>query len=488
MAREATDWTTLRRVISGEVLVDGSPGFDAVRRPAIARFHDTVPAAVVRCATAGDVAEAIAVARRVRLPIAVRSGGHCFAGRSSTSGIVIDVGPMDTVTVAAGRATVGAGARLGDVYAALAGHGVTIPAGCGPTVGIAGLTLGGGLGILGRTYGLTADRLRAVQVVLADGRIVDCDDVRHRDLFWALRGSGGGQFGVVTSLVFATVPQPRVTTFHLRWPFADARAVVSAWQAWSPPGPDALAASLLITAPPDVERATEVNVFGGMLDDEHVTNAQLDDLVGLVGADPRSRTHGRRPYAQAKRWLADLGEAMAGAGDRVGATEEPVATYDAGRSEFFEAPLPREAIVAVLASFTDRRVQGQARELDFSPWGGAYNRVPADATAFAHRDELFLLKHAVAVAADAPAADRASAHGWLTRSWMSVRPWGSGRVYPNFPDPDLDEWAWAYHGDNVTRLRRVKSAYDPGGVFRFPQSIPPDTAAGSVQDGARPAP
>ena len=111
------------------------------------------------------------------------------------------------------------------------------------------------------------------------------------------------------------------------------------------------------------------------------------------------------------------------------------------------------------------------RELDFTPWGGAYNRVPADATAFAHRDERFLLKQAVVVDPDAPATEREAARRWLARSWDQVHPWGSGGVYPNFPDPDLEDWAHAYYGSNLERLRRVKRRYDPGSFFRFPQSI-----------------
>src|SRR5262245_66395813 len=126
----------------------------------------------------------------VGVPTATRSGGHCFEGRSSTEGIVIDVTAMDTVSVSEGVATVGAGARLGDVYDSLNALDLTVPAGSCPSVGIAGLTLGGGLGILGRKFGLTSDHLVAAQVVLADGRIVACDDDHDRELFWAMRGAG----------------------------------------------------------------------------------------------------------------------------------------------------------------------------------------------------------------------------------------------------------------------------------------------------------
>jgi FAD/FMN-containing dehydrogenase len=154
-----TDWGALQRVIEGDVVLPGSADYESVRKPVMARFEHVRPSAVVRCATPADVAATLAVARGLRLPTAIRSGGHSVAGRSSTDGIVLDVTPMRSVAVAEEVATVGAGVRLGDLYDELAEHGLTIPAGCGSSVGIAGLTLGGGLGILGRKHGLTCDHL-----------------------------------------------------------------------------------------------------------------------------------------------------------------------------------------------------------------------------------------------------------------------------------------------------------------------------------------
>ena len=161
MTVSAADWSELQETIAGEVVLPDAPEYDAVRKPAMFRFHDVRPQAVVRCHTDADVGNVIGFAKRFGLRTAVRSGGHCFAGRSSTDGVVIDVSPMRSVTVTDGAVTVGAGTRLGELYDALDRHGLTIAAGCGPTVGIAGLTLGGGLGILGRRYGLTCDQLRA---------------------------------------------------------------------------------------------------------------------------------------------------------------------------------------------------------------------------------------------------------------------------------------------------------------------------------------
>jgi FAD/FMN-containing dehydrogenase len=395
-----------------DIVRPGSPRYELVRKPAIARFQDVRPQAVVLCHAPDDVSEALAYARHSGLPSTARSGGHCFAGRSSTEGVVIDVSPMNTVSVDGEMATIGAGARLGDVYRALGAYGLTIPAGCGPTVGIAGLTLGGGFGILGRTYGLTCDRLVHAQVVLADGRIVECDEHHEPDLFWALRGAGVGR-GVVTSLTFRTVPAPHATSFQLTWPYEHAAKLIETWQAWSPMAPDECAASLLVDE--------NARLFGAVLGTESTTVELLGQFVDRVGMDPVSTVTRYAPYPETKQYLAELG---GDAGDEV--------TYS--KSEYFARPIPTDAIQALLTHGAD---------LDFSPWGGAYNRVPVDATAFAHRDALFLLKQT----ARTPAK--------VARSWESVHRWGTGGVYPNFPDPDLENPERAYHGANYERLARI---------------------------------
>jgi FAD/FMN-containing dehydrogenase len=234
------DWNALQGAIAGNVVLPRSPHYESIRRPFAARFDDVHPQAVVLCENASDVAETLSLAVRLGMHTATRSGGHCFAGRSSSDGVVIDVTPMNAVSVAGEVATIGAGARLGDVYRSLSEHERTIPAGSCPSVGIAGVTLGGGLGILGRKYGVTSDRLIGAQVVLADGRIVDCDADHDGELFWALRGAGAGNFGVVTSLVFRTIPASSATNFHLTWAYSHAPAVIEAWQRWGPAAPDKL--------------------------------------------------------------------------------------------------------------------------------------------------------------------------------------------------------------------------------------------------------
>jgi hypothetical protein len=369
--------------------------------------------------------------------------------------MVLDLTPMHSVEVSEGLAMVGPGCRLGDLYTALSQHEVTIPAGCGTTVGIGGQALGGGLGLLGRTRGLTSDQVVAAQVVLADGRVVECDEHRHEDLFWALRGAGAHGLGVVTLLTLRTVPEPAATSFHLKWPYERASALIAAWQEWSPPGPDVLAASLLVTLGARAGAEPVVHLFGSMIGKETETAALLDEFVSVAGANPTSSERSYMRYGSLKNYLAKRGP-----GDQEDEDGRPYM-----KSEFFREPLPAGAIEALVELFIQGRRPGEARKLDFMPWGGAYNRVPADATAFPHREELFLLEHSVVVPPGFDRPTTEAVRAWLSDSWELVHPSGSGGVYANFPDTDLPDEHRAYWGGNLERVRRVKEEYDPEGLF-----------------------
>jgi FAD/FMN-containing dehydrogenase len=472
MTASVAEWQMLQRAIDGRVVLPDSPDYGLARKAEAVRYHNVLPEAVVQCASPADVSATIALARRHRLPTAIRSGGHSVAGRSSTEGVVVDVTPMDAVSVEGGMATVGAGVRLGRLYDALHAHGLTIPAGSSHSVGIAGLTLGGGLGILGRKHGLTCDHLLRAQVVLADGHVVECDEHENEDLFWGLRGAGCGNFGVVTSLVFNTVPAPTVTVFHLIWPLTHARELIEGWQRWAPSGPDELDATLRLSATGTGERPPLVDLFGAVVGTEADTADLLADLVAQVGTDPVSVFSRQVSYRDAKRFLDGVGPADTW---REEAPPPPPPPPAAGhlftKSEFFRRLLPRQTIAALVEHVWRDLLPDESCEVTFAPWGGAYNRVAADATAFAHRDEAFIVQHLLAIDPDADTTGRGSAHDWLTRSWAFVHPWGSGGVYPNFPDPDLQDWAHAYYGKNYDRLLRIKAKYDPDGFFRFHQSL-----------------
>jgi FAD/FMN-containing dehydrogenase len=471
MTAPTAEWQTLQSTIDGRIVLPDAPDYESARRPEMVRFQNVLPEGVVLCGTPADVSATIAFARRHHLHTAIRSGGHSVAGRSSTEGVVIDVTPMDTVSVEDNVATVGAGVRLGALYDSLHAQGLTIPAGSSHSVGIAGLTLGGGLGILGRTHGLTCDHLLRAQVVLADGRIIECDEHENGDLFWGLRGAGCGNFGVVTSLVLSTVPAPTATVFHLVWPVTKAQELVQAWLGWAPVGPDELDATLRLSATGDGERPPLVDLFGAVVGSDADAAELLDELVAGAGVEPASACRRHVPYREAKRYLDGLGPADDW-GEQAPAPPPPATGQLFTKSEFFRRSLPDNAIAALVETLLDGLGHGQSREVTFTPWGGAYSRVAADATAFVHRDELFLVQHLLTLDADGETTGRRSVRDWLLRSWTLVNPWGSGGVYPNFPDPDLQDWLHAYYGKNYDRLLRIKAKYDPNGFFRFHQSLP----------------
>jgi FAD/FMN-containing dehydrogenase len=430
--------------LDGQLFSPDSSGYEAIRRPVNLAYREVRPRLVVLCRSVSDVVGAMTYAKATGDRIVPRGGGHCFAGRSSTDGIVLDMSGLDGISVAADRvATIGAGARLGQVYAALHAYGRTLPAGCGPTVGITGLTLGGGIGLLGRKHGLTCDRLVGAQVVLPDGSVVDCDHDREPDLFWGLRGAGGGQFGVVTSLRFDTVPVPMTTRIEAHWSDVALEQLVSAWQAWAPDAPDELIANLTLVSEPGAP--VQATVLGASTLEEGSTQELLKGLIDGAGAAPTIELRSGLPYHHLKSTFADP-------------RDSPERALRI-RSEFFSHSMADRTLASLLAQLGDPRTMGR-RQITFTAMGGAYNRVAEDATAFAHRGERFLLEH-IAEAADP----------WVDSSWATAHADGSGHVYPNFPDPALGGWAVAYHAGNYPRLAAVKNAYDPHRFFDFPQAI-----------------
>ncbi|HEX3813060.1 MAG TPA: FAD-binding oxidoreductase [Mycobacteriales bacterium] len=436
------DLTEFRAALDGELFSPDSSGYEAIRRPVNVTYRGVRPRLVVRCRSVSDVVGALGYATGTGDHVVPRGGGHCFAGRSSTDGIVLDLSGLDGISVAAdGVATIGAGARLGQVYAELHAHRRTLPAGCGPTVGITGLTLGGGIGLLGRRHGLTCDRLLGAQVVLPTGSVVDCDHAHEPDLFWALRGAGGGQFGVVTSLRFDTVSEPMTTRIEAHWSDLPLDELVAGWQSWAPDAPDELTANLTLESEPGTPaRAT---LFGAGTLEEGPIRGLLQEFADRAGVPSAFEVRTGLPYSRLKNTFADPRELPA------------LRT----RSEFFSHSMAHGTVASLLTQLGEPRTLGR-RTIAFTAMGGAYNRVAEDATAFAHRSERFLVEH-ISVVGDP----------WVDASWTTAHADGSGRVYPNFPDPALNDWATAYHAGNYPRLVAIKNAYDPNRFFNFPQAI-----------------
>jgi FAD/FMN-containing dehydrogenase len=477
----AADWNALRRGLSSRHLLrPGEAGYPRARLLFDPRFDYQRPAGVAYCHTPADVALGLSFVRRFSLPVAARSGGHSYGGWSGTPGLVLDVTGMNSFRLdpGAGTVTVGTGTHLIDFYHRLAAHGLAVPAGSCPTVGVAGLTLGGGVGVLGRAFGLTCDNLEALQLVTADGSVLDIDASHHGDLYWACRGGGGGNFGVATSFTFRTHPLSRLVLFFLSWPWPQAARVVDGWQSWAPHAPDALWSNLHLSAAPRGP-APVVQVGGSYLGDAAGLAVLLDQLYAKVGSSPPS------PFVQEMPFL-DAMLLEAGCSGRTvdqchlpwqapGGQLSRAPFY--AKSDFFTASLSPAAIRTLLTGVERLRgVPGASSGsggIAFDAFGGALNRVPAAATAFVHRDALFLAQYTTEWATGAPPAAVAHQHAWLQRFYGSMRPYASGQCYQNYLDPDLANWRQAYYGANYPRLAQVKAAHDPAQVFRFPQGITP---------------
>jgi FAD/FMN-containing dehydrogenase len=443
----------LDRELRGDVVGRGSAGYETARLLTNTRFDGLKPLAVAYCESADDVARCLRWAKKHGIRPAPRRCGHTYGGFSVPSGgLVVDVSRLAGVHVTPDRksATVGAGAKLGSVYERLWNQaGVTIPAGSCLTVGVAGLTLGGGHGFLSRRFGLTCDNVRSLRIVTADGRILGCDSHEHSDLFWACRGGGGGNFGVVTSFRFAVHPVGRVTTFTVEWPWRDAIAAVAAWQAWAPHAPDGLFSVLSLSAAGG--GTPSVRAVGQYLGSKTALAGLLRPLVD-TGSPSRVSTVEREYLAATRYW--------GGGGGR--------STY-AAASDYAFRPLTRAGIRA-LVDGVEARTAGPAGSgtVLLDSYGGAIARKAAGATAFAHRRALFSSQE---IAAWQPGGAAAANLAWLRRFHTALRPHVSGFAYVNYIDPAQTGSARAYYGANLRRLQAVKRRYDPGRLFRFAQGV-----------------
>ena len=433
--------------LTGRIIWPQDPSYDEARQSFNARFS-RFPAAIVVCDNTDDVRNAVRWARQEGVPLRARSGGHSYEAFSAVDGgLLIDVGGLTGVEIdlSRGEAVVGAGVRLLDCYRRLWKHGVTIPAGTCPGVGIAGLTLGGGIGLLSRHYGLTCDNLVAVELVDADGRALRASEEKHPDLFWALRGGGGGNFGIATAFTFRVHPIGEVVTCTVTWPWDDAAEVLDAWQRWAPFVDERLCVALAVAHP-----------SAGVISATGLFTGSAAELPPLLEPLLRAGTPGA-PLIQSLPFLTAV-EQFAG---------PPIASVRfKNASSLAYDPLPAEAIATLVEHL--RAAPFASDLVGFFPLGGAIATIDPAATAFPHRRALFDLQYQAYWWDDA--AEPASI-AWVRDLRAAMAPYTAG-AYVNYVDADLPDWESAYYGMNLPRLKRVKAVYDPDDVFNGPQSIP----------------
>lgn len=446
-------WDSLRRDISGGVLRPGQSGYAAAAAPWNPRYAQLLPGGIARCQTPQDVQAALVWARCNRLPLCLRSGGHSLAGYSNTRGLMLDLSPMRGVDFnpESRLVTMQGGARVEDVSAALAPFGVSITQGRCPSLGLAGLILGGGLGLSMRGHGLTCDLLQQTEVVTSEGLIKTCSREQNEDLFWAARGGGGGNFAVHTSFTLKTFPVADIVVFRISWS-KDLADVLPTLLSLLPEAEDGLGCEVSVTATPGAPLRLELM---GQLVGEQDRLLDLLDPVMTIGS-PDEQTIEALPYYEGQQKLVEKGARQ----------------LCQVRSRFAYGELPLPASDLVLERLARWPGSGGAARWKAFLMGGAIDKVSRRATAYVHRGASMLTSLELSWRAT-DAEPRVEANlAWLDEFHADLQPYTSVESYQNFSDPSQENYPEAYYGENLTYLTSLKRRLDPDRTFVFEQSIP----------------
>ncbi len=439
--------------IKGRVLLEGEAGYDEARRVWNGAI-DRKPALIAYCTDTRDVVEAVTFARSRTFPVAVRSGGHNVAGLSvCDGGMVIDLSRMKRIDVDPARRTARAeaGLDLGEFDRATQAHGLATTMGVNSDTGIAGLTLGGGFGKLGRKYGLTCDNLIAAEVVTAEGRVLRASATENADLFWGLRG-GGGNFGIVTAFEYrlhAIGTALRVASaLH---PYERAREAMRFYDAFARGAPDAVNVDAALVTLPSGDRFFSISgTYVGAPEEGERALAPIVDY-----GTPVETRRATVPYLE----IQSGGDAL----------------FPRGRRYYWKAQFLREigagAIDALLDAYA--RAPSTSSLLVFQQVGGAIARVPVADTPYANRNAVFDC-FPIAIW-DAPAEDDVNMR-WARDLWTAARPYSTGGVYANNLGDEGEGRVRDAYGENYARLVALKGKYDPTNFFRLNQNIRPATS------------
>lgn len=431
--------------LTGRIVFPDDPCYEIARRDYNTRFSK-YPLAIVYCQETQDVINAVKWTRENCISLRARSGGHSYEAFSILNdGIVIDVSEMDKVILDKTNmeAAIGAGATLLPIYECLWDRGVTIPGGTCPTVGIAGLALGGGFGMLTRKMGLLCDNLIAVRMVNDKGEEVCADRCTHPDLFWASRGGGGGNFGIVTSFIFKVHPISDVAVYNITWDWSDAREVIKTWQAWAPFVDERLTSIIDLFTKED----GRISSAGEFLGNEDQLRCLLKPLA--AAGNPIQIDIQTIPFIEAVlKFDGGLG---------------PHKFKNTGA--FVYDGLPDEAINTLLCFMETS--PNKDNSVQFQSLGGAVRQIPSVGTAYFHRDANYIMQYITRWNAD---NEKEPNIHWVESLRRAMLKYVNG-TYVNWPDVCIKDWANAYYGTNYQELMQIKCKYDPEDIFHFKQSI-----------------
>ncbi|NIM52831.1 MAG: FAD-binding protein [Gemmatimonadales bacterium] len=449
--------------LAGELVTAESADYDE-RRAIWNAMIDRRPGLIARCASAEDVVQVVTFGRENGLLTSIRGAGHNIAGNAVADGaLMIDLSGMNAVEVdpASRTARVEPGATLGDIDAAAQAHGLALPVGINSTTGIAGLTLGGGFGWLSRKHGLTIDNLISADVVTVSGQQVRASESENADLFWGIRG-GGGNFGIVTSFEFRVHPVgPDVLSGLIVHPYGDAADVLRKYREFVASAPEELTAWVVLRKAPPLPFLPEA-----------VHGTEILAIAALYAGD----------MADGERAMADLRKIGSPIADAIAPHKfvdfqrafDPLLTPGSRNywksHDFTELS---DGAIDVIVDYAGRLPTPQC-EIFLAQLGGAVGRVPAEATAYTHRDAEFVLN--VHTRWDDPAEDDKCV-SWARELFDRSAPFATGGVYINFMPEDEGDRVGAAYGSNYERLVELKNKYDSENFFRLNQNIQPGVVA-----------
>lgn len=462
----------LQKKIVGTVVLPGDPEYDRDRLLSNPRFS-AFPEVIVYCEVEADVAECLHVARSVGSPVVVRSGGHSTGGFSSQNGFLIDVSRMNDVAVhpESLRAWAGPGTNFRKFNAKLQYFDLHTPGGACPDVCIGGYMQGGGYGFTARMFGMNCDQVEAVHVMLADGRIVDADAHTNSDLFWAIRGGTGSNFGVLLGVKYRLYQGSNFAGFSITWPMKTDEGAADAANAlaWLQENfmrtgaPDKLGYQMIwaFEGPEDQPKEPMLLMRGMYRGPKDELETTLKAVLDLPGATLQA-LYDPRPYTDLNRVLLTQPYEV----PQFPVDMTPMPPPEAKLSRYLAHPIAASDWLTLVRYF--RTSPSPYTIVAMEIYGGGIAAVGDKANAFFHRDVYCDLFFDVFWITD---AERQTMLEFLAGWEKLVAPHWNGRVYQNYPSPENPDFGENYWGNRYSALRAIKTKYDPGNLFRYPQSI-----------------
>lgn len=453
--------------LTGRVLKRGDHGWSAARQSFNARFDpkQIEPKLIVFVQNTTDVVNAVKWAREHKVEFRIRSGRHSYEAYSTVKdGMIIDVSDINKISFnkATRQATVGGGVKVQPLYEALWLHNVTIPGATASTIGVAGLVQGGGFGVTSRKWGTTSDQLVDAEVVLGDGRVVRANDKENPDLFWALRGGGGGNWGVITEMTFKTHPINKVGVYFVKWDWKDFDTVVGKWQKWAVDADKRVTTFLRLAAD------KKITLFAVFTPDKESELPQGIELIKPMreAAKPIEEQLFDLPYIDASRQFASVAKAVDGEVKFMDLDPQVFKSASAMAYKDF----PPEALQR-LKHYMEKTPQSggvQPNMVQLLPGGGAPGTFNIDKMGVPHRRARFILQYDAYWAR--PDQEKQNLD-WIQEMRNGLSPYTRG-AYVNYHDSQMKSPLIEYYGPYLRRYVEVKAKYDPDNVFHHPQSIP----------------